>query len=142
MTIKVAINGFGRIGRLLYRAAIERKAKIDFAAVNDITDAKTLAHLLRYDSVHGRFNADVQVKGNDFSSVTCNVKIAVSYVAQRHKWDDTATGATVVLEAIEVPNRTPKHISSVEAVTVPLVGLFDRDAEYACHWIHSRRPSC
>jgi glyceraldehyde 3-phosphate dehydrogenase len=65
MTIKVAINGFGRIGRLLYRAAIERKANIDFAAVNDITDAKTLAHLLKYDSVHGRFNADVQVKGND-----------------------------------------------------------------------------
>jgi glyceraldehyde 3-phosphate dehydrogenase len=65
MVMKVAINGFGRIGRLLYRAAIERKAKIDFVAVNDITDAKTLAHLLRYDSVHGRFNADVQVKGND-----------------------------------------------------------------------------
>jgi glyceraldehyde 3-phosphate dehydrogenase len=65
MTLKVAINGFGRIGRLLYRAAIERKANIDFAAVNDITDAKTLAHLLKYDSVHGRFNADVQVKGND-----------------------------------------------------------------------------
>ncbi len=65
MPIKVGINGFGRIGRLLYRAAIERKAKIDFVAINDITDAKTLAHLLRYDSVHGRFNADVQVKGND-----------------------------------------------------------------------------
>jgi glyceraldehyde 3-phosphate dehydrogenase len=65
MVMKVAINGFGRIGRLLYRAAIERKAKIDFVAVNDITDAKTLAHLLRYDSVHGKFNADVQVKGND-----------------------------------------------------------------------------
>jgi glyceraldehyde 3-phosphate dehydrogenase len=63
--MKVAINGFGRIGRLLYRAAIERKANIDFVAVNDITDAKTLAHLLKYDSVHGRFNADVQVKGND-----------------------------------------------------------------------------
>jgi glyceraldehyde 3-phosphate dehydrogenase len=65
MPIKVGINGFGRIGRLLYRAAIERKAKIDFVAINDITDAKTLAHLLRYDSVHGRFNADVQVKGSD-----------------------------------------------------------------------------
>jgi len=65
MPIKVGINGFGRIGRLLYRAAIERKAKIDFVAINDITDAKTLAHLLKYDSVHGRFNADVQVKGND-----------------------------------------------------------------------------
>jgi len=65
MPIKVGINGFGRIGRLLYRAAIERKANIDFAAINDITDAKTLAHLLKYDSVHGRFKADVQVKGND-----------------------------------------------------------------------------
>jgi len=54
MAIKVAINGFGRIGRLLFRAAVERNAKIDFVAVNDITDPKTLAHLLKYDSVHGR----------------------------------------------------------------------------------------
>jgi glyceraldehyde 3-phosphate dehydrogenase len=54
MTIKVGINGFGRIGRLLFRAAIERNANIEFAAVNDITDSKTLAHLLKYDSVHGR----------------------------------------------------------------------------------------
>ncbi len=54
MPIKVGVNGFGRIGRLLFRAAIERNAKIEFAAVNDITDAKTLAHLLKYDSVHGR----------------------------------------------------------------------------------------
>ena len=65
MPIRVAINGFGRIGRLLYRAAIEQKANVDFVAVNDITDAKTLAHLLKYDSVHGRFNAHVEVKGND-----------------------------------------------------------------------------
>ncbi|MEM2118940.1 MAG: type I glyceraldehyde-3-phosphate dehydrogenase, partial [Candidatus Bathyarchaeia archaeon] len=54
MAIKVGINGFGRIGRLLFRAAIERNANIDFVAVNDITDPKTLAHLLKYDSVHGR----------------------------------------------------------------------------------------
>ncbi|MEM2147002.1 MAG: type I glyceraldehyde-3-phosphate dehydrogenase [Candidatus Bathyarchaeia archaeon] len=65
MPIKVAINGFGRIGRLLYRAAIERKAKIHFVAINDVADAKTLAHLLKYDSVHGRFNADIQVKGDN-----------------------------------------------------------------------------
>ncbi|MDW8039832.1 MAG: type I glyceraldehyde-3-phosphate dehydrogenase [Nitrososphaerota archaeon] len=64
MPIRVAINGFGRIGRLLYRAAIERKAKIDFVAVNDVTDAKTLAHLLKYDSVHGPFPGEVQVKEN------------------------------------------------------------------------------
>ena len=54
MPIKVGINGFGRIGRLLFRAAIERSAKIEFAAVNDIADTNTLAHLLKYDSVHGR----------------------------------------------------------------------------------------
>ncbi len=48
----------------MYRAAIERNANIDFVAVNDLTDAKTLGHLLKYDSVHGRFNADVQVKEN------------------------------------------------------------------------------
>jgi glyceraldehyde 3-phosphate dehydrogenase len=65
MAIKVGINGFGRIGRLLYRAAIERKAKIDFVAINDLADAKTNAHLLKYDSIHGRFPGTVEVKGND-----------------------------------------------------------------------------
>jgi glyceraldehyde 3-phosphate dehydrogenase len=65
MAIKVGINGFGRIGRLLYRAAIERNAKIDFVAINDLADAKTNAHLLKYDSVHGRFNGTVEVKGTD-----------------------------------------------------------------------------
>ena len=64
MTIKVGINGFGRIGRLLYRAAIERNADIDFVAINDLADAKTNAHLLKYDSVHGRFNGTVEVKND------------------------------------------------------------------------------
>ena len=65
MVIKVGINGFGRIGRLLYRAALERNAKIDFVAINDLADAKQNAHLLKYDSVHGRFPGTVEVKGND-----------------------------------------------------------------------------
>jgi glyceraldehyde 3-phosphate dehydrogenase len=65
MVIKVGINGFGRIGRLLYRAALERNAKIDFVAINDLADAKTNAHLLKYDSVHGRFPGTVEVEGND-----------------------------------------------------------------------------
>ncbi len=64
MTIKVGINGFGRIGRLLYRAAIENKADIDFVAINDLADAKTNAHLLKYDSVHGKFNGTVEIKGD------------------------------------------------------------------------------
>lgn len=62
MAIRVAINGFGRIGRLLYRAAIEMNANINFVAVNDVTDARTMAHLLKYDSVHGKFNADIKAK--------------------------------------------------------------------------------
>lgn len=65
MAIKVGINGFGRIGRLLYRAAMEKNANIDFVAINDLADAKTNAHLLKYDSVHGRFPGTVEVKGND-----------------------------------------------------------------------------
>jgi glyceraldehyde 3-phosphate dehydrogenase len=64
MAIKVGINGFGRIGRLLYRAAIERKAKIDFAAINDLADAQTNAHLLKYDSVHGRFPGTVEAQSD------------------------------------------------------------------------------
>jgi glyceraldehyde 3-phosphate dehydrogenase len=65
MAIKVGINGFGRIGRLLYRAALERHANIDFVAINDLADTKTNAHLLKYDSVHGRFPGTVEVQGND-----------------------------------------------------------------------------
>src|SRR5512138_842791 len=65
MTIKVGINGFGRIGRLLYRAAMERQTSIDFVAINDLADAKANATLLKYDSVHGRFPGTVEVQGSD-----------------------------------------------------------------------------
>ncbi len=60
MPIRVAINGFGRIGRNVVRAAKKVGADLDFVAVNDITDNKTLAHLLKYDSVHGRFDGSVE----------------------------------------------------------------------------------
>ena len=75
MAIKVGINGFGRIGRLLYRAAIERNANIDFVAINDLADAKTNAHLLKYDSVHGRFPGSVEVK--DGNLVVCGKPLKV-----------------------------------------------------------------
>lgn len=65
MAIRVAINGFGRIGRLVFRAAKQRNLPIDFVGINDLTDAKTLAHLLKYDSVHGRYQGDISVDGND-----------------------------------------------------------------------------
>jgi len=63
MTVKVGINGFGRIGRLVYRAAMGN-LNLDIVAVNDITDAKTLAHLLKYDSVHGVLESEVKAEGN------------------------------------------------------------------------------
>jgi len=88
MTLKVAINGFGRIGRLLYRAAIEQKSKIDFVAVNDITDAKTLAHLLKYDSVHGRFNGTVEVKGNDLVVNGKELKVLAQRDPAQLPWKD------------------------------------------------------
>ena len=62
MGVKIGINGFGRIGRIIMRAAQRMGADLDFVAVNDLTDAQTLAHLLKYDSVHGPFPGEVQVK--------------------------------------------------------------------------------
>lgn len=64
MTIRVGINGFGRIGRQVYRAAFEMD-EIEIVAVNDLTDAPTLAHLVKYDSVHGTFPHEVKAEGND-----------------------------------------------------------------------------
>ncbi|MEI2675651.1 MAG: type I glyceraldehyde-3-phosphate dehydrogenase [Chitinophagaceae bacterium] len=61
---RVAINGFGRIGRIFLRRALE-KNNFDIIAINDLTDVKTLAHLFKYDSVHGRFSGTVEVSGND-----------------------------------------------------------------------------
>ena len=62
MPVRVGINGFGRIGRNFFRAAHESNADVEIVAVNDITDAATLAHLLRYDSVLGRFKGDVEAR--------------------------------------------------------------------------------
>ena len=58
MSLRVAVNGFGRIGRMVFRAGFDND-NIEFAAINDLTDPSTLAHLLRYDSVHGVLNADI-----------------------------------------------------------------------------------
>ena len=66
MTIKVGINGFGRIGRVVTRAALQSK-DIEIVHINDLTDTQTLAHLLKYDSVHGNLNEDVRVDGGTLS---------------------------------------------------------------------------
>ena len=60
MSVRVGINGFGRIGRNVFRAMRDRAEGVEIVAVNDITDAATLAHLLKYDSVHGRFRGTIE----------------------------------------------------------------------------------
>jgi glyceraldehyde 3-phosphate dehydrogenase len=64
MSVRVAINGFGRVGRSALRAAHEQGAAIDWVAVNDITDPATLAHLLAHDSVYGRFPGTVEARAS------------------------------------------------------------------------------
>jgi glyceraldehyde 3-phosphate dehydrogenase len=97
MAIKVGINGFGRIGRNFFRAVAKRGADVEIVAVNDLTDAKTLAHLLKYDSVHGRLDADVRAE--DGAIAVDDNKITV--VAERDpaalKWKEL--GAQVVIES-------------------------------------------
>jgi glyceraldehyde 3-phosphate dehydrogenase len=88
MAIKVAINGFGRIGRLLFRAAIERNANIDFVAVNDLTDSKTLAHLLKYDSVHGRAPFSVEAEEDGISVKAKKIRTLMERDPSKLPWKD------------------------------------------------------
>jgi glyceraldehyde 3-phosphate dehydrogenase len=96
MAIKVAINGFGRIGRNVVRAALN-DAELDFVAVNDLTDTKTLAHLLKYDSVLGPLDADVKA-GAD--SISVNGKaIKVFAIKDPGELDWSSLGAQIVVES-------------------------------------------
>jgi len=97
MALRVGINGFGRIGRQVVRAAVDRGAPLEFVAVNDITDAATLAHLLRYDSVHRRW--DKAGKGADGRLDVCGRTIQVLSEKEPSKLPWKALGAEVVLEA-------------------------------------------
>ncbi len=94
--IKVAINGFGRIGRLTFRALLQ-KPDVEVVSINDLTDPKTLAHLLKYDSVHGRFNGTVSVQ--DGSIVVNGKAIQITAEKDPAKLPHAANGIDVVLES-------------------------------------------
>ncbi len=96
MAIKVGINGFGRIGRLVFRRCLEIGG-FDFVGINDLTDAKTLGHLLKYDSVHGRFNGTIKVQGNSLIVNGDKIKISAERDPKNIKWGDI--GAEIVVEA-------------------------------------------
>ena len=98
MAVRVGINGFGRIGRNVLRAAVlNKQTALEFVAVNDITDTKTLAHLLKYDSVHRRFPGSVEAKGD--ALVVNGRPIAVSAIKEPEKLPWKALGVELVLES-------------------------------------------
>ncbi|GAB3538291.1 type I glyceraldehyde-3-phosphate dehydrogenase [Pontibacter brevis] len=94
--IKVAINGFGRIGRLTFRALLE-KDNVEVVAINDLTNTKTLAHLLKYDSVHGRFNGTVEATETGIVVNGTEIQITAEREPKNLPWGKL--GVDVVLES-------------------------------------------
>jgi glyceraldehyde 3-phosphate dehydrogenase len=128
MAIKVGINGFGRIGRLVLRRCVELGG-FDFVGINDLTDSKTLAHLLKYDSVHGRFNGEISVDGNDLIVNGDRIKITAERDPANLKWGELNTD--VVIEATGVFRSKEQCMKHIEAgakkviLTVPPKGEID-----------------
>ncbi len=129
--IKVAINGFGRIGRVTFRGLIQ-KENIEVVALNDLTDAKTLCHLLKYDSIHGKFQGEVSVDG-DFLIVNGNrIKIYAERDPANLPWKEL--GVDVVIESTGVfrnKEKMGKHIAAGAKkviLTVPADNKDDVDA--------------
>jgi glyceraldehyde 3-phosphate dehydrogenase (phosphorylating) len=98
MAIRVGINGFGRIGRNVVRAARSMKAtELEFVAVNDLTDTKTLAHLLKYDSVHGRFPGEVSARADAVQVDGSSIRVLSEKDPSKLPWKDL--GVELVLES-------------------------------------------
>jgi glyceraldehyde 3-phosphate dehydrogenase len=128
MAIKVGINGFGRIGRLVFRRCKELGG-FDFVGINDLTDAKTLAHLLKYDSVHGKYNGTIKVDGNDIIVDGDRIKITAEKDPANLKWGELKTD--IVIESTGVFRTKEACLKHVEAgakkviLTVPPKGEID-----------------
>ncbi|MBZ0179704.1 MAG: type I glyceraldehyde-3-phosphate dehydrogenase [Melioribacteraceae bacterium] len=128
MAVKIGINGFGRIGRLVFRRALAL-GDVDFVGINDLTDAKTLAHLLKYDSVHGRFNGEIEVDGNDLIVNGDRIRITAEKDPAALKWGEL--GAQVVIESTGVFRSKEACMKHIEAgakkviLTVPSKGEVD-----------------
>ena len=153
MTVKVGINGFGRIGRNFFRALAEQGADLEVVAVNDLTDTKTLAHLLKYDSIMGRFSGEVSY---DDDSITVDGK-TIKVLAERNPadlpWKEL--GAEIVVESTGLFTDGEKAKAHFEAgakkviISAPgknvdgtfVMGVNDRDYDNAKHNIISN-ASC
>ena len=97
MTIKLGINGFGRIGRMVFRAAVQNFDDIEIVAINDLLEPDYLAYMLQYDSVHGRFKGDIAVDGNTLFVNGKRIRLTAERDPSNLKWDEV--GADIVVEA-------------------------------------------
>ena len=113
MGVKIGINGFGRIGRVIVRAAQRMGADMDFVAVNDLTDAQTLAHLLKYDSVHGIFPGEVQAKGDSLLVNGKGIKVTAIKDPAQLPWK--ALGVEIVMECTGLFREKDKAAKHLEA---------------------------
>ena len=113
MAVKIGVNGFGRIGRNFFRAARKRGVRFDFVAVNDITDPKTLAHLLKYDSVLGRFDGHVQVDGEGLVVDGDRIKVLAERDPANLPWKKL--GAEIVIESTGLFTEREKAQKHLEA---------------------------
>ncbi len=128
MAVQVGINGFGRIGRMVYRAALEHP-DIEVVAVNDITDAATLAHLLKYDSTHGRFPEKVAVAGDGLDVGGRALKVLSERDPAKLPWGKL--GVEIVVESTGIFRKREECAGHIEAgakkvlLTVPPKGDVD-----------------
>ena len=97
MTVKIGINGFGRIGRMVFRAAVQNFKDIEVVGINDLLEPEYLAYMLKYDSVHGRFEGDVSVEGSTLVVNGKKIRLTAVKDPSTLKWDEV--GAEVVVES-------------------------------------------
>ncbi|MCH7714968.1 MAG: type I glyceraldehyde-3-phosphate dehydrogenase [Gemmatimonadetes bacterium] len=113
MSIRIGINGFGRIGRNVVRAIAAADTEVEVVAVNDLTDPGTLAHLLRYDSVHGRYRGSVTLKGDQMVVDGAPIKVLAERDPAKLPWKDL--GVDVVLESTGIFTQRDKAALHLEA---------------------------
>ena len=113
MTIKIGINGFGRIGRMVFRAAVQNFNDIEVVGINDLLEPDYLAYMLQYDSVHGRFKGEVSVDGNTLVVNGKRIRLTAVKDPAELKWDEV--GAEVVVESTGIfltKEGAEKHIKA------------------------------
>src|SRR5580765_1186410 len=113
MTVKIGVNGFGRIGRNFFRAAKQGGADLDFVAVNDITDAATLAHLLKYDSVMGTYDGQVRASANGITVDGDELRVLAERDPANLPWKEL--GAEIVIESTGLFTDREKAAKHLEA---------------------------